>query len=113
MQILKVFYCQKILESKIKLYVSQDVVYNFINSMIEESKYCTNMMKKHFNKKLVMIKDDDEDFENFAKCCICDNNGDVRVKDHLSFTGIYRGYTRRGCNISVKLNHKIPQPKEL
>ena len=28
--------------------LGQDFVYNFINSMIEESKYCTNMMKKTF-----------------------------------------------------------------
>ena len=29
-----------------KLYLSEDTIYNFINSMIEESKYCTNIMKK-------------------------------------------------------------------
>ena len=30
--------------------------------MIEESKYCSEVMKKHFNKELVMTKEDDEDF---------------------------------------------------
>ena len=30
--------------------------------MMEESKYCSDMMKKHFNKKLVMIKEENEDF---------------------------------------------------
>ena len=30
-------------------------------------------MKKHFNKELVMAKEDDEDFENSTKCWICDN----------------------------------------
>ena len=34
-----------------KSYLGEDVVYNFINGMIEEGKYCTGMMKKHFNKK--------------------------------------------------------------
>ena len=31
-----------------KSYLGKDVVYNFINSMIEESKYCSDMMKKTF-----------------------------------------------------------------
>ena len=31
-------------------------------------------MKKHFNKELVMTKKDNEDFENSAKCLICDNS---------------------------------------
>ena len=31
--------------------------------MIEESKHCSDVMKKYFNKNLVMIKKDNEDFE--------------------------------------------------
>ena len=31
------------------------------------------MMKKQFNKELVMIKKDNEDFKNSTKCCICDD----------------------------------------
>ena len=38
--------------------------------MIEERKYCTDIMKKYFNKKFAMTKKDDEDFENFTKCRI-------------------------------------------
>ena len=30
-------------------------------------------MKKHFNKKLLMAKEDDKDFKNLSKCWICDN----------------------------------------
>ena len=55
-----------------KTYLGKDAVYNFISSMIEESKYCSDVMKKHFNKELVMTKD--EDFENSTKCWICDND---------------------------------------
>ena len=56
-----------------KLYLGEDAVYNFINSMIEESEYCIDVMKKHFNKMLVMTEKDVEDFKNSAKCWICDN----------------------------------------
>ena len=32
----------------IKSYLGEDPVYSFINSMIEESKYCSDVMKKTF-----------------------------------------------------------------
>ena len=51
-----------------KTYLGKDAVYNFINSMIEESKYCSEVMKKHFNKELVMTKEDNEDFKKSTKC---------------------------------------------
>ena len=46
-------------------------------------------MKKHFNKDLVMTKDN-ADFKNPTKCWICDNDyvdNDVKVKDHCHITG--------------------------
>ena len=49
-----------------KSYLGEDAVCNFINSMIEESKYCSEVMKKPFNKKLVMTIRDNDDFKNFA-----------------------------------------------
>ena len=56
-------------------FLEKDAVYNF-KSIIRESKYCTNMMKK-----LVMIEDD-EYFENSTKFWICDHvfaEGDVKI----------------------------------
>ena len=79
--------------------------------MIEEQKYCSDVMKKHFNKELVMTKKDNEDFQNSSKCMICDNDyvdNDVKVRDHCHITGKYRRSAHRDCNINVKLNHKIP-----
>ena len=57
-----------------KTNLGKDAVYNFINSMIEESKYYNKVMKKHFNKELVMTKKEIEDFKNSTKCWICDND---------------------------------------
>ena len=55
--------------------------------MAEESKYCSHVVKKHFNKKLLMTKKDDENFESSTKCCICDNDfGDVKVRDYCQVT---------------------------
>ena len=39
-----------------KSYLGKNAVYNFINSMIEESKYCSEVMKKQFNTELAMTK---------------------------------------------------------
>ena len=39
-----------------KFYLGEDAVYNFISSMIEESEYCSYVMKKHFIKELVMTE---------------------------------------------------------
>ena len=90
-----------------KSYIGKDAVYNFISSsMTEESKNCSDMMKKHFNKEFVMTKEGNEDFENSTKCLICDNdNGhrDVKVRDHCHITGKYRGSAHRDCNTNV--NH--------
>ena len=73
-----------------KSYLGKDTVYNFINIMIEESKYCSDVIKKHFNKELVMTKKDNESFKNSTKCWIYDNDyidNNVKVRDHCHITG--------------------------
>ena len=35
-----------------KSYLGEDAVYNFVSSMIDESKYCNNVMKKILTKNL-------------------------------------------------------------
>ena len=93
-----------------KSYLGKDAAYNFISSMIEENKYCSDTMEKYINKEFIMTKKDNQDFENSTKSWICDNDyvdTDVKVRDHCHITGKYRGSARRDCNINVKLNHKI------
>ena len=41
------------IDESFKTYLGKDSVYNFINNMIEESKYCSDVMKKHFSNELV------------------------------------------------------------
>ena len=94
-----------------KSYLSEDAVYNFVNSLIEESKFHTDIMKKHFNKEIMMTKEYDEDFKNSTKCWICDNayvGGDIKAKGHCHIAGKYGDSPQRYRNINVKLDHKIP-----
>ena len=47
-------------------------------------------MKKHFNKELVMSKENNEDFEKPTECWICDNayfDGNVKVRDCCHISG--------------------------
>ena len=63
-------------------------------------------MKKHFNKKLVMTEEDNEDFKNSTKSWIWDNDyidTDVKVRNHCHITGKYRGFSHKDCNINLKL----------
>ena len=89
-----------------KSYLGKDAVHNFINSMIKESKYSNEVMKKRFNKEIVMTK---KDFKNSAICWICDNyyiDGDVKVR-YCHIKGKHRGSAYRDCNTNLRLNHKI------
>ena len=59
---------------------------------------------KKINRELLIIKEDDEHFENCTKCWICDHayiEGDVKVRDHCHITGKYRVSTHGDCNINV------------
>ena len=89
----------------------EDTVYNFISRFIKESKYYSDVMKKHFNKELLMTKENNEDFENSTKCWTCDNNytdSNAKVRDHCHIIGKYRVSAHRDCDINIKSNHKIP-----
>ena len=84
--------------------------------MVEVSKYCSDVMKKCFNKELVTTEKDVIDFENSTKCLTCDNGfySDANVWDHCHITRKYRGSTLTVCDIKVKLNScHISQPKKL
>ena len=89
-------------------YLGENAVHNFISSMIKEGEYCSNVMKKHFNKELMMTKKDNKNFENSTKCWVCDYiDNDIKVKYQCHITAKYRASAHRDCNTNVKLNHKI------
>ena len=84
----------------------EDAVYNCIDSMIKESKYCSDVIKEYFNKELFLTKKDNEDFENSAKCQTCDNgyvDSDIKIRDHCHITTNYRGSSHR--------NYNFPRPE--
>ena len=95
-------------------YRGKKAVYKFMEDMLEEVKYCKNVMKKEFNKPLKMTKDDEEKFQKAEECHICDKkytDKDIRVRDHCHITGKYRGSAHQKCNLKLRVNPeeiKIP-----
>ena len=69
------------------------------------------MIKKHFNKNLIMSAEEEERFQLSHSCWICDklfDVGDDKVRDHCHIAGKYRGPAHWSCNINLGLSKKIP-----
>ena len=75
---------------KILLYRGRNTVNKFIKSILNEYNYCRKIMKKHFNKNLVMSAEEND------------------VKDHCHITGKYREAAHYSCNINFKISKKVP-----
>ena len=85
----------------------EKAVYEFMEQMLKEVKYCKNVMKKEFNKPLKMTKKDEEKFKKAEECYICNKkytNEDIRVRDHCHITGKYRGSAHQECNLELRVN---------
>ena len=83
--------------------------------MIEESKHSSDMIK-HFNKELVMAKEDNENFNNSTKGWICDNNyidNDVEVRDHCHIKENMEALHMQIVMSNFDLNHQIPWIKKM
>ena len=96
------------------IYRGENAVYRFMEKMLEEVKYCKAVVKKRFNKPLVMTEDDEMCFKLMDKCHICGEkytDKDVRVRDHCHITGKFRGSAHQECNLKLRIkpeNIKIP-----
>ena len=79
----------------------------FLKSMIIAKK----VIKKHFNKNLLMFAEDEERFPSSNKCWICDklfDVGDNKLRDHCHITGKYKGSAHWSCNVYLKLTKNVP-----
>ena len=98
----------------IQTYRGENAVYKFMEKMLEELQYCKDVVKKHFNKPLVMTDDDDMRFKLMDKCHICGEkytDKDVRVRDHCHITRQFRGSAHQECNLKLRIKPddiKIP-----
>ena len=92
-------------------FTEKNAVYRFIEIIIKEYDYCKRVIKKHFNKNLIMSAEDEERFQTSSKYWVCDklfDVGDNKVRDHCHVTGKYRGSAHWRCNANLKLTKKVP-----
>ena len=98
----------------IRIYRGENAVYKFMEKMLEEVKYCKTVIKKHFNKPLVMTEVDEQNFKTMDGCHICGEkytDKDVRIRDHCHITGKFRGSAHQEYNLKLRIkpeNIKIP-----
>ena len=53
------------------------MVYRFIKTILGECDYYKKVIKKHFNKNLVISEKDEQIFQSSNKCWICDKLFDI------------------------------------
>ena len=86
-------------------------IYKFIEKILQKDGYCDEIMKKYFNKNLVMSVNEEEIFQLSNKCWICDklfDDGDEKIRDHCHITGKFRVAAHFSCNANFKLSRKVP-----
>ena len=96
---------------KVVLHRGKNAVHRSIESILREYNYCKKVIKKHFNKNLIMSAEEEERFELSTICWICNGLFDVaddKVRDHCHVTGKYRRAARWSCNVNLKMSKKIP-----
>ena len=93
------------------MYRGKDAVDKFIKSILNEYNYCRKVVRKHFNKNLIMSVEEEERFEQSNICWICNkliDLSDEKVRDHCHISGKFRGATYWSCNINLKVTKKVP-----
>ena len=102
------------IEKNTRIYRGENAVYKFMEKMLKEVEYYKAVIKKHFNKPLVMTGVDEQHFKTTDECNICGGkytDKDVRVRDHCHITGKFRGSAHQECNLKLRIkpeNLKIP-----
>ena len=87
----------------IVVYRGENPAYEFIKAILKEYKYCKNIMKKDFNKNLIMSEDEEDSCQQSNSCWICKkiiNDDDEKVRDHCHITSKFRGAAHWDCNIN-------------
>ena len=95
----------------IVVYRGKNAAYEFIKAILEEYKYCKKVMKKHFNKNLIMSEEEEQLFQQSNSFWICKkiiNDDNEKVIDHCHITSEFRGAAHQSCNLNFQLTKRIP-----
>ena len=93
----------------IVVFRGKNAAFKFIKAILKEYEYCKKVMKKYFNKNLIM--QEEEEFQSSNSCWICEkllDNDNEKVRVHCHITGKFRGAAHWSCNINFQLTKKVP-----
>ena len=88
----------------IVVFRGESTAYEFIKAILKEYEYC-KVMKKHFNKNLIMSEKEDEQFQSSNICWICEkliDDDNEKVRDHCHVTDKFRGAAHWSCSINLQ-----------
>ena len=68
----------------IVVFRGENAAYKFIEAILKEYQYCEKVMKKHFNKNLIISGKEEAQFQSSNTCWICEKLI-VKVSGHLIF----------------------------
>ena len=99
----KIVCIDDIFSTPIVVYRSKNAACEFIKAILKEYKYCKNIIKKHFNKNLIMSEEEEYLLQQSSSCWICRkiiNDDDEKVRNHCHVKGKFREAARWSCNIN-------------
>ena len=88
----------------------KNAAYEFIKANLKEYEYCKIIMKKHFNKILIMSEKEEHLFHQTNSYQICEklvDNDAEKVRDHCHVTRKFGGAAHWTCNRSLQLTKKV------
>ena len=92
-----------------KIFTGNNCVNDFIKWAFIQQKRINQIIDKHFNKKLKMSEDDEDNYQNSEICWICTQKIiKDKVRDHCHITGKLRGSAHKEYNSKLKIPRKLP-----
>ena len=90
------------------IFKGKDRINKLITWLLDQQKWTQQIIKQHFNKRLIMKNEDEQIYNNSQNSWICKQelNKD-KVRDHCYVTGKFRGAAHNKCNLKLRIPRKL------
>ena len=91
-----------------KIFTVNNCINYFIKWVFEQQKCCNQITDNHFNKKLKMTSENENNYRNSEICWICSQKIiKDKIRDHCHVTGKFRGAAHKECNSKLQIPRKL------
>ena len=93
------------------IFEGKNCINNFIKWIFTQQERINQIINNHFNKKLKMTIEDENNYQNSKDCWICNqkiNKDKHRARAHCHIAGKYRGAAHNECSSKLKIPKKLP-----